>query len=145
MLTTKEERAERRGVVRYNGSMNENRAELVVDISKRFMDLLRQLDPRWKAGYLRFEMDSMRQGCTASYDIGSDVLLIAAAENAAFFDHIGKQGRKFLHNLGKAKGVFLLVVDSSCKYNFYFEFEDLERWTISISGGSTGRPVDLPG
>src|SRR5271165_3355141 len=97
--------------------MNESRAELVVDISRRFMDLLRQLEPNWKTGYLRFRLDSTRYGCTASCDIGSDVLMIDAVKNDQFFAHISEQGRKFLRNLGKSRGVFILVADSSSKYN----------------------------
>ena len=108
------------------------------------MDLLRQLDPQWKMGYLRYRLDPTQHECTASYGAGSDAVLIDAIENHQFFAHIGEQGRKFLQNLGKTKGVFILVADSSSKYNFYFEFEDLDRWTISTSDGATGVPTDLP-
>jgi len=125
--------------------MTESRAELAVDISRRFMQLLWQLEPQWKTGYLRFRLDPMQDGCTASYTMGSDVRRIDVIENHQFFSHISGQGRKFFQNLGKTMGIFILVADSSSKYNFYFEFEDLDRWAISTTDGAPGVPTDLPG
>jgi hypothetical protein len=125
--------------------MVKSRAELVIDISKRFMDLLRQLDPSWQTGYLRFRMDPSRTGCAASYAIGPTVHPIDAVENQAFFAHISEQGLRFLESLGKSKGVFILVADASSKYNFHFEFEDLDRWMILRKDGTPSIPADLPG
>lgn len=117
--------------------MHNSRAAIVVDISKRFMELLGQSEPQWKPGYLRFRLDPAHCGCTASYDMLSDVLLLDANENHQFFPHISEQGRKFLHDLGKTYGIFILVANSSSKYSFYFEFEDLDPWTISKTDGAT--------
>jgi len=125
--------------------MNDSRAELIVDIAKRFMELLLGLEPQWKRGYLRFSLDLEQYGCNASYDNGSQVLLIDSHENQRFFAHISAQGRKILQNLGKSKGVFILVADSSSKYDFYFDFEDFDRWKISQMDGATGVPVGIPG
>ncbi|MGO9327367.1 MAG: hypothetical protein ACLQJ0_04545 [Steroidobacteraceae bacterium] len=123
--------------------MIESRAELIVDIAKRFMELLLQLEPQWKKGYLRFRLDLEQCGCNASFDNDSQVLLIDAIKNQGFFAHISAQGRKILQNLGKSKGVFILVADSSSKYDFYFEFEDLDRWKISQTDGATGVPIGI--
>ncbi len=125
--------------------MTESRAELAVDISKRFMDLLQQLEPKWTTGYLRFRLDPTQDGCAASYQMGSEVRRIDAIENHQFFSHVSGQARKFFQNLGKTRGIVILVADSSSKYNFYFEFEDLDRWAISTTDGAPGVPTDLPG
>ena len=125
--------------------MDDARTRIIVDIAKRFIELLRQLEPKWKKGYLRFRFDPGQYGSNASYENDSKVLLIDAMKNNQFYVSVNKKGAELMKDLGNPQGVFLLVVDSTFKYKYHFEYEDLERWKISKMDGATGVPVGIPG
>jgi hypothetical protein len=45
--------------------------------------------------------------------------------------------------LGKDRGLFLLVADSSFNYEIKFEYQDLQKWRISKIAGGTGVPEGI--
>ncbi len=125
--------------------MDDARTGIIVDIAKRFIALLQQLEPKWKKGYLRFRLDPAQYGSNASYENEAKVLLIDTMRNRQFFGIFNEKGVELMKDLGKPQGVFLLVVDSTFKYNYHFEYEDLDRWKISKLEGATGVLVGIPG
>jgi len=125
--------------------MHDARTGIIVEIAKRFIELLRQLEPNWTKGYLRFWFDPVQYGSNASFEKNdSKVLLVDTMKNRQYFAYFNQKGVELMKELGKPQGVFILVVDSSFDYKYHFEYQDLDRWKISKMDGATGIPVGIP-
>jgi hypothetical protein len=124
--------------------VDDERAGLVIELAKEFMEFVRRTDPSWRKGYYRLQSEPFQFESSASWVTeGEKVTLVDAIKNGGFFDSMDKKGRQLLKLLGKDTGVFVLVIDSSFEYKIDFEYEDLNRWRISKLKGGTGIPAGL--
>lgn len=114
---------------------------LVIDIARAFITLVREVDPKWEKAYLRFVSDDSSAEAKASYVHVDGVEIINVLKHKDFFHSVTKMGQELLTALGKERGLFLLVADSSFNYEIKLEYQDLDKWRISKIGGDTGVPV----
>ena len=123
--------------------MDDPTTSTIIELAKEFIGLVRGIEPRWSNAYYRFRSEGLRYGSNASYVVDSNALLISAVKQAKFYESMNSKGAKLLALMGKEKGVFLLVADSTFKYDVKFEWEDLHRWEITKMNGGTGVPKGL--
>ena len=115
----------------------------VIDIAKSFVALVRDVEPKWQKGYLRFCSHDLTTEVKASYVHGGGVEIINTLKHKNFFGSFTKKGKELLAALGKDRGLFLLVIDSSLNYEIKFEYQNLERWRITKLEGASGIPEGL--
>ena len=115
---------------------------VVIELAKRFIEFMRNLAPDWTKAFYRFRAEEERYGSNASYAVGSNVFLVAALKQAAFYDRMNALGATLLKDLGKSQGVFLLTIDAEFNYDIKFEWSDLHRWEITKLDGGTGLPKE---
>ncbi|MGD7195583.1 hypothetical protein [Ralstonia pseudosolanacearum] len=53
------------------------------------------------------------------------------------------RGVELLEDLGKSRGVFVIIIDYEFNYDFKFEWDDLSRWEIAKLYGGTGLPSGI--
>lgn len=123
--------------------MNDETTLTIIELAKEFIGIVRKIEPGWTKAYYRFRSEGFRFGSKSSYVVGSTAMLISAMKHAKFYESMNEKGVKLLSLMGKEKGVFVLVVDSSFKYDVKFEWEDLQRWEITKMNGGTGVPDGL--
>jgi hypothetical protein len=119
--------------------ISEGAAPLVINIAKKFITLIRGIEPRWQTAYLRFVSHGSAAEAKASYAHAAGVDIIDVLKHKEFFHAVTRQGQELLSAHGKEHGLFLLIADSSFNYEIKFEYEDLGKWGISKIGG-TGIP-----
>ncbi|AXV76818.1 MULTISPECIES: hypothetical protein [Ralstonia solanacearum species complex] len=123
--------------------MDEIATAVVIELAKEFIELMRELDPKWSKAYYRFRSEGGRYGSNASYISESNVSLIGALKWAGFYERMNARGAKLVEILGKTQGVFLLTIDAEFSYDIKFDWEDLSRWEITKLDGGTGLPQGI--
>jgi hypothetical protein len=123
--------------------MSDQAALIIVELAKEFIELVRNMEPRWSNAYYRFRSEGTRYGSNASYVVNSGAVLISAMKNAAFYARMNEKGARLLSAFNKEKGVFLLIAKANFEYDVKFEWEDLHRWEITKINGGTGVPVGI--
>jgi hypothetical protein len=123
--------------------ITEESAPLVVDIAKSFVALLRNIDPGWSEGYLRFCLRSSVVETKASYVHRAGVEIIDVMSYKDSFQAMSNKGQELLAALEKPEGLFVLFVDSKFDYEIKFEYSDMARWPITKMKGGTGIPEGL--
>ena len=114
-----------------------------VGLAKALVKLAQEVEPDWRHAYMRV---CIREGVVeakASYVHASGAKLFDVLQHKDFFHSATREGRELIAALGKERGVFLLIVDSTMNYEFKFEDVNLDRWRISKMGGGTGVPEGL--
>ena len=117
--------------------------EIVIELAKEFIGLMRELEPKWSNAYYRFRFEEARQGSNASYVSDSNVSLIGALKWSGFYARMNALGAKLIDVLGKTQGVFLLSVDADSNYDIKFDWDNLCRWEITKLNGATGLPLEI--
>jgi len=120
--------------------MDQEASAIVVDLAKRLIAFMRDLDPSWKKAYFRFSSEGFKHGSNGSYVAESKVSLIDPFESGVFFDRMNASSIELLKLLGKDRGVLLLSADSTFDYEMKYEFQDMGRWRITKLDGGTGIP-----
>lgn len=116
---------------------------IVIGIARDFISLVTTVEQKWSKAYFRFsEQDSVSEA-KASLVSESGARIIDVLQHRDFFDSAVLKGQELLHSLGKEKGLFLLVIDSSFDYEIKFEYKSMNRWKISKLDGGTGVPQGL--
>jgi hypothetical protein len=123
--------------------MNEEASVIIIELAREFIELVRNIEPRWSKAYYRFRSEGTRYGSNASYIVDSSAMLISAMKTARFYSSMNEKGAKLLSKLNKETGVFLLVADANFHYDVKFEWNDLKRWEITKMNGGTGVPVGM--
>ena len=116
---------------------------LIIDKVKGFVSLLREIAPDWQKAYLRFSEWNSVSETKASYVHPDGIEIIDVLKHKEFFQSTSRSGEELLAALGKAEGIFLLVVDSKLDYEIKFEYQDPDKWRISKLGGGTGAPEGI--
>lgn len=123
--------------------MTDETTSTIIELAKEFIELVRGIEPRWTKAYYRFRSEGLRFGSNSSYVVDSRAMLISAVKHSSFYESMNEKGIKLLSFMGKEKGVFVIVADSSFNYDLKFEWEDLHRWEITKMNGGTGLPQGL--
>lgn len=123
--------------------MNDVASSLVVEITKKFITLMMDVEPQWEKAYLRFSCNSSAAEIKASFVSETGVEIIDVLKYKDFFHPMNMKGQELLAALGKIKGVFLLVIDANFDYEINFEYQDMNRWKISKLAGRTGMPEGI--
>ena len=122
--------------------ISEEATPLIINIAKKFITLIRGVEPSWQTAYLRFVFRGSAAETKASYVHAAGVDIIDVLKHREFFHAVTRQGQELLSAHGKEHGLFLLIADSSFNYEIKFEYEDLDKWRISKISG-TGVPEGL--
>lgn len=122
---------------------NEKNSQLVIDLAKKFIESMQDIDKYWKRAFFRFNISDLMYGSIASYEGENGIFLVDPFAWDAMYSSMSKDGAKLFKSMEKSSGLFLLVVDSNFDYKVYFEFSNLERWKISKINGGTGIPEGI--
>lgn len=114
----------------------------VIELAKKFMEFMRNLEPDFSRAYYRFAIEPSRYGANGSYQSGDLVHLISAFDNEAFFQSMNELSRSLVESLSKNRGVFLLSIESTFDYKIDFDWVDLDRWRITKLDGASGLPIE---
>lgn len=123
--------------------IREEATPIVVDIAKRFISLIRKIDPTWSKAYLRFRYQDFVAETKASYVHQRGTDIIDALAHKDFFREMNVRGQELLSALDKSEGLFLVIVDSNFDYEIKFEYKDMEKWRITKMRDGTGIPTDV--
>ena len=123
--------------------MHEQQSEIVVEMAKKTIDLLRANARGWHKGYVRFYMDDGETGANGCFAGDGFVDLIGALDHNAFYQEFIALGERLFQALQKTRGVLLLQVDASFDYEAKFEWKDLAKWRITKLDGRSGLPDGL--
>ncbi len=126
-----------------NAPPDEASTESVVKLAKVFLAHLRQKAPDFERAFYRAVVEPQQHGARASYVVGEHVTLLDAVEERALFEEMRETSWELVGNLGKDRGVLLLVVSKSFEYEIKFDWTDLERWHMTKLDGGTGIPAGL--
>lgn len=116
---------------------------LVVEIAKKFITLMIDIEPQWKKAYLRFSYSNSVAETKASFVFETRIEIIDVLKHKHFFHSINVKGQELLAAFDKTKGIFLLVIDSNFDYEINFDYHDINRWKISKLAGGTGVPEGI--
>ncbi len=116
---------------------------LVIAVAQQFVILLRKINRQWEKGYFRFRKDDSVVEANGSYCVGSDVELINSVKYSVYLVDLRNKGEELLQAMGSENGVFVLVVTSSLDYEIKFEYENMDRWRITLLDNGTGLPKDF--
>lgn len=123
--------------------MYENQSEVVIEMAKSTIDLVKAIDPAWRKAYLRFYMDGGESGANGSYANASAVNLLGTLDHAGYYGSMHSLGEQLFRLLQKERGVLLLAVDANFDYEIKFDWTNLDRWRITKLNGSSGVPEGL--
>ncbi|KQV81965.1 hypothetical protein ASD15_31385 [Massilia sp. Root351] len=121
--------------------MKERETELIISITKRFIDEVLELEPDFEKGFFRFYAEDRVSESCASYVSPSEVVIVDAMSQEDFFDEMDEMCMKLLAEMGKNKAVLLLAIDKEFDYEITFEYSDMTKWQIALTDGGTGIPV----
>jgi hypothetical protein len=118
--------------------------EAVVEIARSFATLVKGIEPDFAKAYLRLRYDSRNAEAKASYVRNDGTAeIVDVLQHKAFFHAMARSGPDLLFRMGKAKGIFVLLLASDFSYEIRFEYDNMERWSISKLSGGTGIPNGL--
>ncbi len=123
--------------------MNAVATAVLVELAKDFISLVREIAPNWASAYYRFRSGGARYGSNTSYLAESNVSIIGALRCGDFYERMNARGVELLEDLGKSRGVFVIIIDYEFNYDFKFEWDDLSRWEIAKLYGGTGLPSGI--
>ena len=121
--------------------MKDRETELVISITKRFIDEVLELEPDFEKCFFRFYAEDRVSESCASYVSPSEVVIVDAMSQEDFFDEMDDMCMKLLTEMGKDKAVLLLVIDKEFDYEITFEYSDMAKWQISLADGGIGIPA----
>lgn len=116
----------------------EAQSATVVELAKRLIELMREIAPDWQVAYYRYQKGPGETASNGSYVQGTDVTLIGAMRHGAFYNAMASLSADLL--AGKPRAVLLLRASSDFSYDVKFDYDDLDRWTITKLDGRTGIP-----
>ena len=126
--------------------MNEQAAELVVEIAKDFADFVTRSGDEWSRGFARFHHCGSSYGATSSYvDTSGRSWILGGKDDGGFYRRFKENGvrlRELLAIDDRRFLVFLLTVDSHFDYDIAFEYDNPDRWQITKLDGGAGVPAE---
>ncbi len=123
--------------------MNEGSSNLVIEMAKTVVDLVRVIEPNWEKAFFRYESDGSYDSASGSYLKGGDATIFDVLAHRSTFTKLkgcGGKLRDALEKDGVKFVVCLLTVDSSFHFDVTYEYEKVDRWKISKTAGGSGLP-----
>ena len=127
-------------------SMSEEASNLVTDLARQAMRMVRATSPDWTDVFIRFNADDSHCGWKGSYVDPSGVHLFDVLQLPSESEHIRRIGsllRDALSRNGKKFVVCLVRANSRFQYQIDFEWHDEDKWNITKLGGRSGLPEGL--
>lgn len=122
--------------------MKEHETDLIVQLAKRFIEEMQDLEPAFGRAFFRFQAENRMHSSCASYTTASDVFIVNALMQDEFFDEMDELSVLLLSEMGKNPALILLTIDKDFDYEIQFEYENMNRWEISLADGGTAVPAD---
>ena len=121
--------------------MKENETDLIIELAKVFLETVQDLDPSFERAFFRFHVEERMHESCASYTTPSNVFIIDALTHDEFFDTMDEISVQLLNEMKKTRGLLLLTIDRNFDYDVQFEYDDMDKWRISLTDGGTGVPA----
>lgn len=122
--------------------MKEQQTDSIIELAKRFIDEMQNLEPAFERAFFRFHGELRMYSSCASYTTPFDVCLVSAFREEEFYDEMDRLSLRVLSEMEHDSILMLLEIDKNFDYDIKFEYKDMERWQISLSDGGTGVPAD---
>ncbi|MBP1202856.1 hypothetical protein JOD97_000870 [Duganella sp. 1411] len=122
--------------------MKNRQTDLITELTKRFIDEIQKLEPAFVQAFFRFYSEERMYESCSSYTTVSDVHIISALMQDEFFDEMNNICVELLTGMDKNPALLLLTIDKDLDYEIKFEYEDMEKWRISLADGGTGTPTE---
>ena len=122
--------------------MKDRETDLVIQLAKRFIDELQNLEPAFERAFFRFHTEERMYESCSSYTTPSDVFIISTLMQDEFFDEMEKISLDLLAEMKKNPALLLLTVDKDLDYEIQFEYKNMEKWQISLMNGGAGIPIE---
>lgn len=122
--------------------MKDKETDLIIQLAKNFIEEIITLEPKFERAFYRFYVeDHMHESCS-SYTVPNDVFIVSALDQHEFFDLMDDICLKIMQEMEKSPVLLLLTIDKSFDYKIQFEYENMEKWNISLMDGGTGIPTE---
>lgn len=115
----------------------------MVELAKKIIQLVLNIEPKWTKGFYRFQYEIIRYGGNCSYSSSFGTDLIGTIHYNVVIKSMNNKALKIIELLEKERTVLLLIVDSDFNYEIKFEYENLDCWRITKLNGGTGIPAEL--
>lgn len=122
--------------------MKERETDLIIQLAKRFIEEIQELEPAFVQAFFRFHSEERMYESCSSYTTESDVFIVSALMQDEFFDEMNNICVELLTEMDKNPALLLLTIDKDLDYEIKFEYEDMEKWRISLADGGTGTPTE---
>ncbi len=123
--------------------MYEDQSEIVTEMASALVEFASKIDSSWKKAYYRFYIGGPESGSIGSCVGRSGIHFIDGLTHVDFCNALNELGKRLFSLFGQKRGLLLLSVDSNMEFNIDFEFEDLNKWRIIKSDGSSGIPEGI--
>lgn len=127
--------------------MNDQATELVRELGRQAIHLVRETSPDWQQVYVRYSAPSdSESGWKGSYVTSSGIHIfdvLQAPERGQQILHFGRLLREAMANEGKKFLVCLIRANSDFDFQSDFEWKDEAKWNLTKLRGGTGLPEGL--
>ncbi|WP_163932464.1 hypothetical protein [Paraferrimonas sp. SM1919] len=125
--------------------MNNNIDDTLVFIAKEFINYTLESTEKWSEAYLRFESEPGARKVEMIYGYDGNGTFYEFNEANDEFTFAIMEPFKHLKELlfkkfEKEFCVCLLKIDSDYNYDFFYEYDDRNKWEISKMNGASGIP-----
>lgn len=122
--------------------MKERERDLIIRLAKRLIEEIQELEPAFVQAFFRFHSEERMYESCSSYTTESDVFIVSALMQDEFFNEMNNICVELLTGMNKNPALLLLTIDKDLDYEIKFEYEDMEKWRISLTDGGTGTPIE---
>ena len=71
-----------------------------------------------------------------------DVFIVSALDQDEFFVSMNDICLELMQEMGKSAGLLLITVHKNFDYKIEFEYENMNKWNISLLDGGIGIPTE---
>lgn len=121
--------------------MKERQTDLVIEIAKRLIVEIQNIEPEFDRAFFRFFAQERMYDSSASYTALSKVFIVDAFTLNEFFDEMNSICLNLLAEMEKNPALLLLTIDKYFDYEIQFEYKNMKKWNISRANGGTGIPA----
>lgn len=122
-----------------------DRSDYVILLARTYIDFMRGVAPNWRKAFFRFVRGDGLVGSSGSFllDGEGEATLIDPFIHPTIFDAMNVTAERLLNALGEERAVLVLTIDAKFEYDIQFDYNSLERWSITKLDGGDGTPQGL--
>ena len=121
--------------------LNERASALILELSHQLFDLVPGAEPDWSEAFYRFRCQESGSSSAACCTCASGTKRIDTATGPEAFVAMDEKAESLIKLFGKSHGVLLLRVAADARYKVEFDWEDFDRWPITVDGAISGVPA----